>query len=127
MKHLSGKEIATREHLFAVMFLFVYALILIVSDPEWLLWAGPITLGAFPVEAPGFSFAFDPVETFPAASYAVLPGLLALILLVRIRGESRDSRRSEALQSSAEKGHGAAHTEPEHRNAAWGFDGFAGR
>jgi hypothetical protein len=94
MKHLSGKGIATRENLFAVTFLFVYALILIVSDPEWLLWAGPITLGAFPVEAPGVSFAFDPMEIFPVVSYAVLPGLLALILLVRLRGEARRSRHS---------------------------------
>jgi hypothetical protein len=44
------------------------------------------------------------VETFPAASYAVLPGLLALIFLVRIREEALDSRRSEALRSSAAKG-----------------------
>ncbi len=94
MKHLSEKGIATRENLFAVTFLFVYALILIASDPEWLMWAGPITLGAFPVGAPGVSFAFDPVETFQAASYAVLPGLLALILLVRLRGEAHRSRHS---------------------------------
>jgi hypothetical protein len=118
MKHLSGKGIATRENLFAVTFLFVYALILLVSDPEWLMWAGPITLGAFPVEAPGVSFAFDPVETFHAASYAVLLSLLAWIFLVRVRGEARDSRRSETLRSPAAKGHGAAHTEPEHRKAA---------
>jgi hypothetical protein len=95
MKHLSEKGIATRENLFAVTFLFVYALILLVSDPEWLLWAGPITLGAFPVEAPGVFFPFDPVETFQAASFAVLPGLLALIFLVRIRGEAHRSRHSQ--------------------------------
>lgn len=118
MKHLSGKGIATRENLFAVSFLFVYALILIASDPEWLMWAGPITLGALPVEAPGVSIAFDPVETLEAASYAVLPGLLALILLVRIGREAPDSRRSEAPRSPAAQGHGAAGAEPEHRKAA---------
>jgi hypothetical protein len=118
MKHLSGKGIATRENLFAVTFLFVYALILLVSDPEWLIWAGPITLGALPVEAPGVPFEFDPVETFQAASYAVLPGLLALILLVLIRGEALESRRSEASRPAAAEGHGAAHAEPEHRKAA---------
>lgn len=94
MKHLPGKGIATRENLFAATFLFVYGLILLVSDPEWLMWAGPITLGALPVEAPGVSFAFAPVEILQAASYAVLPGLLALIFLVRIRREARRSRHS---------------------------------
>ena len=96
MKHLSGKGIATRENLFAVTFLFVYALILLVSDPEWLMWAGPITLGAFPVEAPGVSFAFDPAEAFHAASYAVLASLLAWIFLVRIRGEAHRSRHLQS-------------------------------
>ncbi|HSL92463.1 MAG TPA: hypothetical protein VK863_07420 [Candidatus Limnocylindrales bacterium] len=118
MKHLSGKGIVTRENLFAVTFLFVYALILLVADPEWLMWAGPITLGAFPVETPRFTFAIDPVETLQGASYAVLPGLLALILLMRIRGAVRISRRSEAMRPPAADGHGAAHAEPEHRKAA---------
>jgi len=118
MKHLPGKGIATRENLFAVTFLFVYALILLVSDPEWILWAGPITLGAFPVEAPGVSIAFAPMEILQAASYAVLPGLLALIVLVRIRREAPDSRRSEAPRSPAAEGRGAAHAEPERRRAA---------
>lgn len=117
MKHLSGRGIATRENLFAATFLFVFALILLVSDAEWLMWAGPITLGALPVEAPGVSFAFDPVETLQVASYALLPGLLALILLVGIRGKARASRPSEVLRLVAE-GHGAVHAEPEHRRAA---------
>lgn len=112
MKHLSGKGIATRENLFAVTFLFVFALILLVSDPEWLMWAGPITLGALPVEAPGVSFAFDPVESFQAASYAVLLSLLAWILLVRIRGKAR------AVSRPVAEGHRALHAEPEHRKAA---------
>jgi hypothetical protein len=118
MKHLSGKGIATRENLFAVSFLFVYALILIASDPEWLMWAGPITLGAFPVEAPPAFPAFDPQEAFRAASYSVLPGLLAWILLVRLRGEARRSLRSKKPGSLADEKHEVVHGVREHRKAA---------
>lgn len=118
MKHLSGKGIATRENLFAVTFLFVYALILLVSDPEWLMWAGPITLGAFPVGAPGVTFASEPVGSLQAASYAVLPGLLALIFLMRIRGAVRVSRHPKAIRPPAAEGRGAACAAQEHRKAA---------
>ena len=118
MKHLFEKGILARENLFAIGFLFVYALILLAADPEWLLWAGPITLGAFPVEAPAVSPAFRPMESLQAASYAVLPGLLALILLLRTRGEGRASRTSEVSRATAAHGNAAVRVEPEHRKAA---------
>lgn len=118
MKHYFGNGILARENLFAIGFLFVYALILLAADPEWLMWAGPITLGAFPVEVPGGSFASRPMESLQMASYAVLPGLLALILLLRVRGEARASRTSGASLVTAPGGHAAMHVEPEHRKAA---------
>jgi hypothetical protein len=88
MKLFTGKGFATAEILFVGAYLAVYAFLLLVSDPEWLMWAGPVTLGAFPVTAPGVSLAFDPREIFQVASYSVLLGLLALIILARIRVEA---------------------------------------
>ena len=118
MKQLHGKGSGTAEYLFVGVYLAVYAVLLLVSDPEWVMWAGPITLGAFPVAAPKVFPVFEPMEIFQAASYMVLPGLLALIILVRTRSDARSSRRIPAPESSGEKQQGRPHGIPEHREAA---------
>lgn len=118
MKRLITKKIVTRENLCAGVFLFLYALILLVSDPEWLAWAGPILLGAFPAEAPTVSFAAAPLETLQAACYLILPALLALMVLVEIREKARIFRRARSPEPSADEMRGAAHGAPEHRKPA---------
>jgi hypothetical protein len=118
MKPLSGKRFAALESLFVGVFLFVYALILLVSDPEWLMWAGPITLGALPVTAPMLPPAFDAMETFQVASYSVLPGLLAWILLTRSRVTERSYRHSAIPGQDAAETRGVTHAAQEHRKAA---------
>jgi hypothetical protein len=109
------KKAASRENLFAFAFLFVYGFLILVSDPEWLMWAGPVTLGVFPVEAPHVLPAFDSLETLRSASYSVLPGLLALIVLLRIGAKRRCARNAEA---PGEEKPEAAREAPEHRKAA---------
>lgn len=118
MKRPLGKGIVTRENLFAGAFLFLYALILLVSDPEWLVWAGPITLGAFPTEAPAYAFAAAPLETLQAACYLILPGLLALMILAGIRDKVRIFRRAPSSEPRVERLREAGHGLPEHRKAA---------
>jgi hypothetical protein len=119
MKDLFTKRIATREILFLCGFFFAYASLLLASDPEWLMWAGPILLGAFPVEAaPAASLSAVPMDSLQAASYLILPGLLALVILVALRGDGRGFRRSRPAQSPADGRHGAVHSAPEHREAA---------
>lgn len=119
MKHPIEKGVVTRENLFAGAFLFLYALILLVSDPEWLAWAGPILLGAFPAEAPANSFAAAPLETLQAASYLILPGLLALMVLAGIRDKVRIIRQAPSPEPREEGMRGAAaHGLPGHRKAA---------
>ncbi len=71
-----------REFLFTAVYLFVFALLLISSKPEWLMWAGPITLGAFPVSAPASLPPFDPAQAFRAAGSGAFLGMLALAALL---------------------------------------------
>jgi hypothetical protein len=119
MKGFFGKRIVTRENLFLGAFFFAYASLLLVSDPEWLMWAGPILLGAFPVEAaPATSGLPIPMDSLQAASYLILPGLLALVILVALRGDGRGFRRSRPSQAPADGRHGAVHSAPESRKAA---------
>jgi hypothetical protein len=75
------KWYVTRENLFAAAYLFFFAVILLSSDPEWLMWAGPITLGAFPLGIPQTALSFDPLEAFRAAGSAAFLGLSALAVL----------------------------------------------
>jgi hypothetical protein len=119
MKDLFKGRIVTREKIFLAGFFFVYALILLASDPEWLMWAGPIALGAFPVEAaPATPFSAVPLESLQWASYLTLPGLLALLILAKLRGDAHGIRAEEAPRSPAEDRHEPARGMPEHRKAA---------
>ncbi|NJD63191.1 MAG: hypothetical protein FIA93_10805 [Deltaproteobacteria bacterium] len=118
MKHLEGKGYTAVEVLFIGGYFVVLAFLLLVADPEWLVWAGPITLGALPYAAPKAAPAFDALETLQSASFLSLPGLLALIFLVRLPGEARRSSRSAAPEAAAEKRKVVTHAAPEPRKAA---------
>lgn len=118
MKHLKRKGGTVAEVLFLGVYFVVYAFLLLVSDPEWLLWAGPITLGAFPSAVPNVAPAFDSIEILQSASFLSLPGLLALIFLVRKPAKAHGSGRSTSPEPAAEKIPAATHGSPEHREAA---------
>ncbi|MGE5699387.1 MAG: hypothetical protein ACM31N_04900 [Deltaproteobacteria bacterium] len=119
MKPLKGKWGTTAEVLFVGTFFVVYAFLLLVADPEWLMWAGPVALGAYPVEAAPFVLsAFDPLEALRSASFSLLPGLLALIVLVRIGGRGRGSGIAESKETRTEGKQEIAHGAPAHRKAA---------
>lgn len=119
MKPLKGKCGTAAEVLFVGTYFVVYAFLLLVADPEWLMWAGPVVLGAFPVEAsPVVLPAFDPLETLRLASYSVLSGLLALIVLVRIAGRRRSPGVAESKGTRTEGKQEVAHGAPAHRKAA---------
>lgn len=76
------------KNLFIAGYLFFYALIILLADPEWLRWAGPIVLGALPVSmAP--PIPFDPFEAFQAAAVGVMLGMLALVILIAVNGNPR--------------------------------------
>ncbi len=85
MKRLKISSLFSPENLFIVVYLFLYAAILLSADPEWLMWAGPITLGAFPVNAAP-PLPFGPADTFRAAASGVFLGLSALALLLLANG-----------------------------------------
>jgi len=87
MKRLPKKGVATAEILFLIVYFASFAYLLLVSDPAWLIWAGPITLGAFPTVASGVAPSIEPHQLCQAASYSILPGLLALFILEGIREE----------------------------------------
>jgi hypothetical protein len=120
MKPLKGYGTTAAEVLFVGTYFVVYAFLLLVVDPEWLIWAGPITLGALPAAAPKVAPAFDALEILQSASFLILPGLLALIFLVRALREARRSSRSPVPGTAAEMGKRKAvtHSAPEHREAA---------
>ena len=70
----------------AVLFA-IYAVILLSLDPEWVLWAGSMTLGALYIPDPAPSLFDHPQEALQMASVFNLLGLLTLLLLMVIIGE----------------------------------------
>ncbi len=92
MRRRQRSRYTAREYLFVAVYLFVFALLLLTSKPEWLMWAGPITLGAFPVSAPASLPPFDPVEAFRAAGSGAFLGLLALAALLFLDGGPAGAR-----------------------------------
>lgn len=88
MKQIKTNRLLASENLFVPAFLFLYAVILLSSDPEWLIWAGPITLGAFPADiAP--PLPFDPADALRGAAAGVMLGLLAFVVLLAANGSPR--------------------------------------
>ncbi len=85
MKRVKISSFFAPENLFVAVYLFLYAAILLSSDPEWLMWAGPITLGAFPLTAAP-PLPFGPAETFRTVGSGAFLGLAALAFLFLTNG-----------------------------------------
>jgi len=67
----------------------LYGIILLSLDPEWVLWAGSMSLGALYIPDPPPRLFDDPQQAFRAASVFSLLGLFALGLLMVIMGQVR--------------------------------------
>ena len=75
--------------LIGACFFSIYAAILFSIDPEWILWAGPMTLGALYVPSPAPQLFDNPQHALQAASVFSFLGLLTLVLLMATVGEVR--------------------------------------
>ena len=62
----------------------VYAIVLLSLDPEWVLWAGSMSLGSLYIPDPPPDLFDDPRKALQIASdlFLVLVGLLSLLCLV---------------------------------------------
>ncbi|MFN3476923.1 MAG: hypothetical protein ACK4Z6_05150 [Candidatus Methylomirabilales bacterium] len=92
MKNQPEERIFTKKGLLLGALLFsIYAVLLLwatLVNPEWIMWAGQMTLGA--LYGPDPSPLFDnPQEAFQIASVFSLLGLLTLLLLMVVMGEVR--------------------------------------
>lgn len=80
----------------------IYAVVLLSMDPEWVGWAAPLAFGGALVAAdppPIALFSASPREIFETASFMSLFSLLALGLLMVIRGEPGIGWLTRARQS----------------------------
>ena len=84
-----GKLFSMGELLLITIVFSVYAIILLSLDPEWVLWAGSMSLGALYIPDPPPRLFDDPQQAFRAASVFSLLGLFALGLLMVIMGQVR--------------------------------------
>lgn len=95
----------------------VYAIILLSLDPEWVLWAGSMSLGSLYIPDPPPRLFDDPREALQIASdlFLVLVGFLGLLCLVGFLGEVKfgwlsrlkarwAERRSQSARGGAELG-----------------------
>ena len=67
--------------------LSLYALALVLADPEWAMWAGAMAAGALPSEIPP-SLSHTPAELFAGTGTFTVLGLGAFLALLVIRGEN---------------------------------------
>lgn len=84
-----GKLFSMGELLLITIVFSVYAIILLSLDPEWVLWAGSMSLGSLYIPDPPPRLFDDPRKALQIASdlYLVLVGLLGLLCLVAFMGE----------------------------------------
>jgi hypothetical protein len=66
--------------------LSLYALALLLADPEWAMWAGAMAAGALPSEIPP-SLSHTSADLFTGAGTFSALGLGAFVALLAIRGE----------------------------------------
>jgi hypothetical protein len=66
--------------------LSLYALALLLADPEWAMWAGAMSAGALPSEIPP-SLSHTSADLFAGAGTFSALGLGAFVALLAIRGE----------------------------------------
>lgn len=73
----------------AAVLLSLYALVLLLSDPAWAMWAGGMAMGALPVQDPPPPLPFTPHELFAGAGVQGLLGLGSFVALsLLLRGKS---------------------------------------
>lgn len=80
------------------LLLSAYGLILLSADPEWVVWAGQMTVGCLPLDAAPVSAAGDARESLRAAGSMSAVGLLvaaASFVLSRRRSVERLVRAVE--------------------------------
>lgn len=74
----------------AALLFSIYTWALLGLDPEWVLWAGSMSLGALSIPDVGPPRLFDdPREALQVASVFVLLGLFVLLLLMLTVGDVR--------------------------------------
>lgn len=90
MKNQPEEKIFTKKGLVIGALLFsCYGAILLLLDPEWVTWAGLMTMGALALpDLPPPLFS-NPEEGFQMASFFSFLSLLAILLLVVVTGEAR--------------------------------------
>lgn len=66
--------------------LLLYGVLLAVSDPGWVMWAGAMSVGALPSEIPP-SLSHTPADLFTGAGMFSALGLGAFVALLAMRGE----------------------------------------
>lgn len=71
----------------ALLFFSIYDVILFSLDPEWVLWAWPMAMGALYVPDPPPPLFADPRAAFEMGAAFYLLSLLALVFVGVIRGE----------------------------------------
>ena len=91
MKDQPEERLFSMGQLLLITFVFsVYAITLLSLDPEWVLWAGSMSLGSLYVPDPSPRLFDDPRKVFEIASdlfHLFLVGLLGLLCLVGFMGE----------------------------------------
>ena len=90
MKNHTEERIFTKKGVVIGVVLFsVYGVILFSLDPEWVRWAGSMTIGALYVPDPPPPLFSQPQEAFQMATVFSLLSLSALVCLMAIMGEVR--------------------------------------
>ncbi len=75
--------------LFNTLFFITYGVILYLSDPEWIMWAGSMTMGVLRIGDIPPAIPVAPFDALRAASVYGLFGLLALVFFVETAEEKR--------------------------------------
>lgn len=89
MENKTKKKKVAANLLFNTLFLAVYGTILYMSDPEWIVWAGSMTMGVLCIGDIPPAIQVAPVEALRVASIYGLFGLLALVFFVETAEEKR--------------------------------------
>ena len=92
MKNQPKERLFSRKELLFIVFIFsIYAISLLSVDPEWVLWAGSMSLGSLYIPDQPPRLFDDPREALQMASAFCLIGLVALLCLMVITGEAKSA------------------------------------
>ena len=109
MKRILSRAFAAPGDCAGLALLALYGCALLVADPAWILWAGPVTMGAFPVDAAPVAAAPGYLDTLQAASCAAAAGLLAVAAIGPLWGAAEQGRRTRRIRGLL---HGHGHAGP---------------